>query len=150
MDIYSILASKPHNPHYLNRYITFIQNCQRHNKREGEYYEKHHICPKAVDMFPEYASFAINEWNKILLTHRQHFIAHLILWKTFPSFNSQLIALNLMKKNSEIKNSKLYHIMRTNYRIMMKIKSNKSNFHLKGINNPCHKKNKRWHTRVSF
>lgn len=32
MDIYKILASKPHNPHYLNRYIRFIEWCQLANK----------------------------------------------------------------------------------------------------------------------
>ena len=51
MDIYSILASKPHNPHYLNRYITFITECQLKNLNYNGYTEKHHICPKAKDMF---------------------------------------------------------------------------------------------------
>ena len=141
MDIYSILASKPHNPHYLIKYITFIKKCQLKNNRP-EFLEKHHICPKAKDMFPEYKSFTENEWNKVLLSSREHFIAHLILWKAFPNFNSQLIALNLMKKNKEIKNSKLYQIMRDEYRLMMKNKANEPNFHLKGRNNPCHEKNK--------
>jgi hypothetical protein len=140
MDIYSILASKPHNPHYLNRYITFVQQCQHKNIQQEGYFEKHHICPKAKDMFPEYKSFSKNPWNKVLLTPRQHFIAHLILWKIFPGFYSQLISLNLMKKNSEIKNSKIYQEIRSNYRIMMSIKCNDPNFHLKGKNNPCHKK----------
>ena len=54
MDIYSILSSKPHNPHYLNRYITFIEQCQQKNVDYHGYVENHHICQKADDMFPEY------------------------------------------------------------------------------------------------
>jgi hypothetical protein len=88
MDIYSILASKPHNSHYLNRYINFIEQCQQKNVGYEGIVEKHHICPKADDMFPEYVNFRKYLWNKALLTPRQHFIAHIILWKTFYSTKS--------------------------------------------------------------
>ena len=60
MDIHYILSSKPHNSHYLKRYIKFIQACQHKNINYGGYTEKHHICPKADDMFPEYANFPKN------------------------------------------------------------------------------------------
>ena len=80
--LYTILFSKPHNKHYLLRYIKFIvalidQNCN------DEYMELHHICPKSKDLFPEYANLKINQWNKIKLTARQHFIAHQLLWKSY-------------------------------------------------------------------
>ena len=96
MDIYLILSSKPHNPHYLKRYIRFIKQCQQKNVDYSGYVEKHHICPKADDMFPEYINFNLNSWNCAILTARQHFIAHLMLWKLFPRFSSQLKALNYM------------------------------------------------------
>jgi len=83
-DIYAILASKPHNSHYLKRYVKFIFSCTH---QPGEYTEKHHICPKATDLFPEYRSFRQYPWNRVVLTARQHIIAHLLLWKSFPSFS---------------------------------------------------------------
>ncbi|HET8686335.1 MAG TPA: hypothetical protein VFM18_06685, partial [Methanosarcina sp.] len=81
VDIYSILSSKPHNKHYLNRYFNFIQQCCQANslktKEELGYTEKHHICPKSI--FPEHKKFRSNKWNKAVLTARQHFIAHWML-----------------------------------------------------------------------
>lgn len=102
MDIYSILASKPHNPHYLNRYITFIQKCQQKNVVYEGYVERHHICPKAKDMFPEYRDFKRHPWNRAVLTTRQHFIAHLILWKVFKNKSCAATLSCFMKNNSKI------------------------------------------------
>ena len=98
MNIYAILASKPHNIHYLNRYIRFIEGCQRKNVNlsPSEYIENHHICPKAKDMFPEYKDFTKNRWNKICVTARQHFIAHLILSKVYPTIVSQTASIMRM------------------------------------------------------
>jgi hypothetical protein len=94
--IYSILSSKPHNPHYLNRYWKFIQYCQKHNLSsiDNTPLEEHHVCPKAKDLFPEYSSFKKNEWNLITLTCRQHILAHVLLWKTYGG--SQTFALDYM------------------------------------------------------
>jgi len=97
MDIYTILASKPHNPHYLNRYITFIHNCQLKNVGYKGPVEGHHICPKADDMFPEYKDFRKHPWNKVNLKPREHFVAHLLLWKAFFTSKSQCHAAWQMK-----------------------------------------------------
>lgn len=80
--IYAILASKPHNPHYLKRYLKFIEWCKQ-NPTNDDYTEDHHICPKAVDLFPEYISFRNNPWNKITLSMKQHLISHIMLWKAY-------------------------------------------------------------------
>lgn len=88
--IYSILSSKPHNPHYLNRYWKFIQS---RNSCSG-YTEIHHICPKAKDLFPEYASLKTHPWNKIKLTAREHFISHWLLYKAYGG--SQAFAFRSM------------------------------------------------------
>lgn len=87
MSIYSILESKPHNPHFLLRYFKFIFACAEKNKalNNNVYVERHHICPKSKDLFPEYASFSKYPWNEIKLTADQHFVAHRLLWKSFPS-----------------------------------------------------------------
>lgn len=116
MDIYSVLSSKPHNPHYLSRYITFIEQCQQKNVGYLGLVEKHHICPKASDMFPEFENFSLHPWNKVLLSPRQHYIAHMILWKTFSCY-SQTIAFNLMIPNNLKKSSKIYQKLREDYHI---------------------------------
>lgn len=115
IDIYSILASKPHNPHYLKRYIKFIENCEKSNsiksKEELGKTNNHHICPKAQDLFPEYASFKEYSFNSIILTVRQHFIAHWMLMKTYGGgqYNAFFRFSHPRASNaSVIKSSKLY------------------------------------------
>ncbi len=117
MDIYTILSSKPHNPHYLKRYVAFIKNCKLKNTEHNIKIHKHHICPRAKDMFPEYKSFANHKWNCAKLTPRQHFIAHILLWKMYPNFLSPMNAIWQMKhKNKESVNSKLYESLINDYR----------------------------------
>jgi len=96
MDLHKILESKPHNPHYLKRYINFINACLNHNISDNVYIENHHICPKAKDMFPEYACLKNNPWNKAPLTFRQHIIAHVLLWKTYNTVSQALSVLRTM------------------------------------------------------
>lgn len=116
MDIYSVLASKPHNPHYLNRYISFITKCQQKNIGYEGYMEKHHVCPKAKDMFPEYDDLNMYPWNNAKLTPRQHFIAHMILWKMYFN-NSQAFAFWAMKhRNKEVLNSRIYEKLKEDIR----------------------------------
>jgi hypothetical protein len=105
MTIYAIdniLSSKPHNPHYLNRYIRFIESCRILNEDYTGYTEKHHICPKSL--FPEYKSLSKHSWNLVVLTPRQHFIAHHLLWKAYPEMKSMSQAFFLM---SHTKGNKL-------------------------------------------
>jgi hypothetical protein len=115
MDIYSILASKPHNFHYLKRYISFITKCQLINVDYAGQTEGHHICPKANDMFPEYIDFKEHPWNKAELTPRQHFVAHLILWKIYPNFKSQRFAFWSMSNKMNIKKSKIYEVVHSEF-----------------------------------
>ena len=107
VDIYTILQSKPHNPHYLNRYWNFIQYCQS-QEADNNYCESHHICPKAIDLFPEFKSFILFPQNEIRLSLRQHYISHLLLWKVYGG--SQLYAFNLMCSRTRKTNSKHYEI----------------------------------------
>lgn len=112
MDIYSILSSKPHNSHYLNKYIRFINNCQHKNVNYQGYTERHHICPKS--MFPDYKSFIFHPWNCAVLTARQHFIAHMLLWKTYKN-KSTAMALWYMSNGRwkhYCKYSDVYHKLR--------------------------------------
>lgn len=84
-----VLASRVHNPHYLTKYINFITRCQNKNESYNGYTERHHICPKSEDMFPEFASFTEFPWNCAILTPRQHYIAHLMLYKIYNNYTSQ-------------------------------------------------------------
>ena len=106
MNIYNLLSSKPHNPHYLKRYYAFIESCRQ--TTSNPVVEKHHICPKAKDLFPEFSSFAKNPWNLISLSPRQHFIAHLLLWKTFGG--RQTHAFHLMSNVSKYPNTTTTYI----------------------------------------
>lgn len=84
MDIYSILSSKPHNISYLNRYLRYLDLVSKRNSVIiPTITEKHHICPKANDMFPQYKSFKKHPWNMICLTPKQHLYAHFLLWKIY-------------------------------------------------------------------
>ena len=91
-----ILKSKPHNKHFLDKYIKLIKSFSYNNGNNTKK-EAHHILPKAKDMFPEYKSFKENPWNKILLTPRQHIICHICLAKAYPS-SSQTYARFRMTK----------------------------------------------------
>ena len=83
INLHEILSTKPHNSHYLTRYCKFITSCQQKNiiLSKDVYTEKHHICPKASDMFPEYAKNA--SWNIAYLTLKQHIVAHHLLYKAY-------------------------------------------------------------------
>jgi hypothetical protein len=98
-----ILSSKPHNPHYLNRYVSFIEGCQKVNEDYTGYTEKHHICPQAKDLFPEYKSLKKHPWNCAILTPRQHFIAHHLLWKAYPEMKSMIYAFFIMSHTNDNK-----------------------------------------------
>lgn len=122
IDIYTILLSKPHNPHYLNRYWKFIQS----RISTSEYSELHHICPKAKDLFPEYSSLSKNPWNKIRLSSREHFIAHWMLYKAYSG--SQIYAFHCMCSGQKSKyqqyrytkvNSKVYEQLKILHKTVM-------------------------------
>lgn len=48
-------------------------------KGNGEYYERHHILPKSL--FPLWVN---DKRNLVLLTAREHFFCHKLLYKIFP------------------------------------------------------------------
>ena len=121
MDIYRILFTKTHNLHYLKRYIKFIEHCKTLQPHD-EKCEQHHILPKSKDMFPEYSSFRLHPWNKIQLTLRQHFIAHLLLWKAFGGRQAQAFKLMCIRNNS--KSSRQYRVAKLEAATLMQGKNN--------------------------
>ena len=119
MDIYNLLITKKHNPHYLTRYWKFITYCARTEDSESKKFN-HHILPKAKDLFPEYKSFKVYPWNKIVLTARQHFLAHWMLWKAYGG--SQTKAFRFMNKNTKNLTSKVHLVLLEEFALVNKNK----------------------------
>jgi hypothetical protein len=60
--------------HHLDRYHNFIDSLR--NQVVGGYCEKHHILPRSLGGSDDAS-------NLILLTSRQHYLAHWMLWKAY-------------------------------------------------------------------
>ena len=73
------------NNHHLNRYNRFIDSLK--NQVVSGYCEKHHILPRSLGGSDDAS-------NLIVLTPRQHYIAHWMLWKAYGG--SMAIAFDYM------------------------------------------------------
>ena len=87
---------------YMKIYLSIIDNALlsgrlkiSKNDKKYEYFEAHHILPKSL--FKGFSNLKIHTWNKVLLTPKEHFICHLLIWKHYKS---------LKFKNEEIKMGK--------------------------------------------
>lgn len=96
-------------------YIAYVKTLNR-KKGDGNYYEKHHIKPKSI--FPELAK---DKDNLVLLTAREHFLAHYLLCKIYSEGKEHfqmLCAFQRMTKNTKgcfpflYMNSKLFEKMK--------------------------------------
>ena len=63
-----------------NRYIKFIEERKNRDFLTEDFTEKHHIIPQCY-LPKDWSSTKKFENNKIILSPREHFIAHRILWK---------------------------------------------------------------------
>lgn len=115
------LKQVTHNAHYTQRYVRFIEMCQK-STSDVKPTELHHILPKSL--FPNYANITQHPWNGIRLTSRQHYIAHLLLAKAYGGTMNQTLVLMGGKRSD--KNSRLYEHMRSKVIQYMQ------------DNNPCH------------
>lgn len=71
---------------YLNIILkSIIQNRVKLRKNQTGYiyFEAHHILPKSL--FKEFSCLKTNPWNKVLLTAKEHFICHVLIWKHYKS-----------------------------------------------------------------
>lgn len=104
---------------YLNRYVKFIEACNEKNTNPSldVYSEKHHILPKS--MFPKYSNPKRYPWNEVVLTAREHFIAHLMLWKAYRN-HPMTHAANMMCSFSSRRNSRLYESLRRGQGLILK------------------------------
>ena len=74
---------------YAKIYDSLITRAKSRQVDINQYYERHHIVPKCCN------GKDIKS-NIVLLTGREHYIAHLLLWKMFPSNNKLLFAFRMM------------------------------------------------------
>jgi hypothetical protein len=89
-----LLTIKPNNPKYIKRYVNYLELCEIANIDTSVYMERHHILPKASDMFPQYRNLLDNPWNGIELTAKQHIVAHIILKKAYPKSRSAIASVH--------------------------------------------------------
>ena len=75
MNIYALPT--PKSSHYLNRYLTLISYAIEY-PITSEYDEEHHILPESM-------GGDNNNTNLVMLTARQHYLAHWMLWKAYKS-----------------------------------------------------------------
>jgi NUMOD3 motif len=98
---------------YFTHYITFIVNRQQRVLPDNTLYEKHHILPKSMGGVE-------NKLNIIILTLKEHYIAHHILWKCYGggmtlAFWCLQHAGSYSKKDKRILSSKAYERLRTEF-----------------------------------
>jgi hypothetical protein len=122
---------------YNNWYNQLIFRAKNRTLLEGTYIEKHHVIPKSFG--------GDNSKNNLVkLLAREHYIAHLLLWKMkFPGMYHSKMAfafntfMNKMQKNNPLIpnsthaykiNSKLYESFRTEYAALLSEK-------MKGVGN---------------
>jgi hypothetical protein len=96
----------PGREHHLDRYHHFIWSRLFRELPKDSYVERHHIVPKSVGMNRDHYS---QPWNSIKLTSKEHFIAHMMLWKAFGG--KMTFAFQRFSTFNLSKNSKLYERM---------------------------------------
>jgi hypothetical protein len=112
---------------YLKIYDTLISKarsrCRKwHYEKEsdGTYYERHHIIPRCLGgegSFWEYKTHS----NIVLLTPKEHYIAHLLLHRAYPtniSIQRALWAMVCFKKNSSM-SSRFYEQFKQSMRVAL-------------------------------
>lgn len=73
------------------------------------YFEIHHIIPRSLGGSNE-------DSNLVMLTGREHFVAHMLLWKAFPQEKSLTFAAMMMSNRSVCKvNSYIYEKLRADF-----------------------------------
>jgi len=107
------LFKRDGNKHHINRYINFIEAILKEDL--CEYDARHHILPKGKGCWPEFSNLRRHRWNCVKMTNRQHFIAHMMLYKAFPHIKSIVYSANMMKSlHGSGSASKLYAELREN------------------------------------
>jgi len=83
---------------YLKNYMNIINNALQQKRTKNKNYELHHIKP--ASLFPEIANLKLFPNNGVFLTHREHFICHMLLLKIYPckEMNSAFVLMSKFYK----------------------------------------------------
>lgn len=98
--------------HY-QRYVHFIWSRLFRTLKDTSKIERHHIVPKSFGMNVD---FKTQKWNIINLTPREHYIAHMMLWKTYGGKMTYAFHQLCNSREFNIKNSRIYEAVKLDYR----------------------------------
>jgi len=119
---------------------------QRHlDKKQGVYFEGHHIIPKSKGGTGN-STRALNHSNIVLLTAREHFLAHWLLWKIYRDRSSALAFHKMMSTNNyqtRSKSSRGYEEARLAFS-----ETNKGNQYGKGVIKVISEEQKKNHSKL--
>ena len=90
---------------YFKIYDNLIESRKGRSITKGE---RHHIIPRCM-------GGSDDESNLVMLTYREHFIAHVLLQKMYPKDKGvfrALKAMSVLKKETRVHSSRLYAIVR--------------------------------------
>ena len=78
---------------YSRIYNNLIKNAKSRNSVEHEYYEIHHIIPRCIGGTDE-------QDNLVRLTYKEHYVAHHLLCKMYPTEDKLVYGFFCMLRNS--------------------------------------------------
>lgn len=128
------MLPKPVSQHHLSRYLKLIDFAKKNQITNG-YSERHHIFPKSM-------GGSDSKDNLILLTPRQHFICHWLLWKAYqnhPMSHSFWLMQN-RKKYHKV-NSKTYALLKETQSKRMRENNPQTSEDVRKKNSEARKKN---------
>ena len=97
---------------YIRWYLEIVHKIQNQQRVKvvNDGLSVHHVMPKSI--FKEYKDLKKNIWNGVIVTDREHFVLHMLIWKHYKSLNDKhntiKMAHPLVKMAS--KNSHMYDI----------------------------------------
>src|ERR1035441_10057032 len=101
---------------YLKIYNALVLRAQSEHRLKtlDRIFENHHIIPACLggSNTPD---------NMVNLTPREHFIAHVLLWKNDRTNNKLFAPLLFFKKNKHVKNARTYEVIRNQHILRMKM-----------------------------
>lgn len=114
-------------------------------KKQGNYFEGHHVLPKAKGGTGT-SSRGLNNSNIVLLTAREHFLAHWLLWRIYKDRSSALAFHKMTSSNNNqtrIKCSRGYEEARLAFS-----ETNKGNQYSKGVVKVISEEQKKNHSKL--
>jgi hypothetical protein len=84
---------------YTKVYNQLMERAKGRKPEKGGYYEKHHIIPKCM-------GGSNDNDNKVKLTYREHFIAHWLLHREYPTNKSLAAAFHIMAYGTSWRNAR--------------------------------------------